>query len=151
MAKILLVDDNLELSRLINLYLSKDNSNSLVFTIQQSLKLLNRRHFDLLILDRVLPDGDGLDILKFVRDKQLLVPVLILSNKNVVEERITGLREGADDYLGKPFSIDELLLRVEKLIQSTKRIKQNEVRINKITLFEKEVKFLIVKRKVQFR
>jgi two-component system, OmpR family, response regulator len=151
MSKILIVDDNFELTRLMNLYLSRENSTSLVFSLEQAIKILAKRRFDLLILDRILPDGDGLDLLKLMREKQLLMPVLILSNKSQVEERVRGLRLGADEYLGKPFSMDEFLLKVEKLIHTTKKIKQNEIHINQVTLFEKEGKVRVENKEVQLR
>jgi two-component system, OmpR family, response regulator len=151
MSKILIIDDNFELTRLVNLYLSRKHDTSLVFNVQQAMQILRKRQFDLLMIDRVLPDGDGLEVLRFVRDKELLTPVLILSNKGQVEERVKGLREGADDYMSKPFSMDELLLKVEKMLGTTKRIYQNEIHVNKMILYENEGKVLIGKREVKLR
>ena len=72
---------------------------------------------DLIILDRMLPNLDGLAILKAVRAAGLRVPVLMLTAMSAVDERVRGLRAGADDYLVKPFSFDELLARVETLLR----------------------------------
>ena len=70
------------------------------------------REFDLLILDLGLPDADGLDVLRAWRDRGVQTPVLILSARGEVRDRVEGLELGADDYLTKPFAFDELLARV---------------------------------------
>ena len=70
------------------------------------------REFDLLILDLGLPDADGLDVLRGWRDRGVQTPVLILSARGEVRDRVEGLELGADDYLPKPFAFDELLARV---------------------------------------
>lgn len=72
---------------------------------------------DLIILDRMLPELDGLSLLKSVRAAGFTTPVLMLTALDAVDERVRGLRAGADDYLAKPFSIEELLARVEVLMR----------------------------------
>jgi len=67
------------------------------------------------ILDRMLPKLDGLEVLKQLREQNITTPVLFLSAKNKVEDKVTGLRAGADDYLTKPFALEELLARIEIL------------------------------------
>ena len=151
MSHILIVDDNFQLTRLINLYLMREHNTSLVYNVRQAIQLINTKHFDLIVLDRILPDGDGLDLLKIIKRKRLLTPVLILSNKCHVEERVRGLREGADDYLGKPFSMEELLLKINKLLGFTKKINQHEINIGSLTIYEKEGKIMIHDREVIFR
>lgn len=71
--------------------------------------------FDVIITDRMLPGLDGLNIVRSLRDAGKSMPVLVLSALDSVDERVKGLRAGGDDYLGKPFSIEELLARVESL------------------------------------
>jgi two-component system OmpR family response regulator len=71
--------------------------------------------FDVIILDRMLPQMDGIDVLNHYRSKNITTPTLILSAKNKVEDKVKGLRAGADDYLAKPFAFEELLARVEIL------------------------------------
>ena len=71
--------------------------------------------FDVIILDRSLPDGDGLDVLLQWRERGLSTPVVVLTARMLLEERLAGLKAGADDYLGKPFDLDELVLRLEAL------------------------------------
>lgn len=73
--------------------------------------------FDLVLLDLVLPGGDGLDVLKQVRTARPTVPVVILSARGQENDRVTGLKLGADDYVLKPFSVRELLARVEAVLR----------------------------------
>ena len=74
-------------------------------------------HFDVVVTDRMLPGLDGLGIVKALRESGKLIPVIVLSALDSVDERVKGLRAGGDDYLGKPFATDELLARVESLIR----------------------------------
>lgn len=81
------------------------------------LELLHQTDYDLLILDLMLPDIDGLKLLEKVRNRKVSPPVLILSALGAVDDRVKGLERGADDYLGKPFSFSELLARVRALLR----------------------------------
>jgi len=78
--------------------------------------------YDCIVLDRTLPSGDGLEILRNLRVLRLETPVLVLTARDAVTDRVEGLRLGADDYLIKPFSFDELLARVEALMRRRKSI-----------------------------
>ncbi|WP_345991397.1 response regulator transcription factor [Sulfurimonas sp. HSL-1716] len=71
--------------------------------------------YDVIILDWMLPQKSGIDVLHSLREKHISTPVLMLSAKGDVKDKITGLKQGADDYLGKPFSFDELEARIEAL------------------------------------
>jgi DNA-binding response OmpR family regulator len=73
--------------------------------------------FDVILLDLMLPGMDGIEILGKIRAADIRTPVLLLTARNEVEDRVLGLRSGADDYLGKPFDLDELLARVDALIR----------------------------------
>ncbi len=86
-------------------------------TGEEGLFLLHSQRPDLLILDLTLPHGGGLDVLRQLRQEQIDVRVLILTSHNTVDDRVEGLRAGADDYLGKPFSFPELIARVEALLR----------------------------------
>lgn len=81
-----------------------------------ALKALNDEYFDLIILDVMLPEVDGITVTETIRISNNEVPILILSAKNSSADRVLGLKKGADDYLTKPFNLEELLLRVLKLI-----------------------------------
>ncbi len=79
--------------------------------------LLNTATFDLVVLDLMLPGRDGLDVLRTIRQRGLTVPVLVLTARDAVEDRVLGLDSGADDYLVKPFAFPELLARIRVLLR----------------------------------
>ena len=87
-----------------------------------AMKAVQNEYFDLIIMDIMIPEIDGLNVTQNIRLTNTEVPILILSAKNQSEDRVLGLRKGADDYLTKPFNLEELLLRVEKLILKSKKI-----------------------------
>lgn len=115
---ILVIDDDIELCRLIKKYAEDDGYRvDMVHTGVGGLdKLGEIATYQLVILDVMLPQIDGLSILSGIREKST-APVLMLTAKDSEEDKVTGLRLGADDYLTKPFSIKELLARVESLIR----------------------------------
>jgi DNA-binding response OmpR family regulator len=79
--------------------------------------LASREPFDLVLLDLALPRRDGIDVLKALRERDILTPVFILSARDTVEDRVLGLDAGADDYLVKPFTFPELLARIRALLR----------------------------------
>ena len=87
-----------------------------------ALKMLQQEHFDLIILDVMLPEMDGIAVLETIRLSNTEIPILILSARNSSADRVLGLKKGADDYLTKPFNLEELLLRVNKLIKKSEQI-----------------------------
>lgn len=78
--------------------------------------------YDLLLVDRMLPDGDGLSLIREVRRKQVTLSAICLTARDRVEERVEGLQGGADDYLVKPFSFDELLARIEAVTRRSRGV-----------------------------
>ncbi|MDV7389875.1 response regulator, partial [Arthrospira platensis SPKY1] len=88
-------------------------------------KLAQEQHFDLLLLDVMLPEIDGFQLCEQIRLSNYEVPIIFLTAKDTAADRVAGLRKGADDYLTKPFNLEELLLRVRKLIQRTSRAPGN--------------------------
>ena len=84
-----------------------------------ALKIVNQEHFDLIILDVMLPEIDGIAVCETIRLNNQEIPILILSAKSSSADRVLGLKKGADDYLTKPFNLEELLLRVDKLIRKS--------------------------------
>jgi two-component system, OmpR family, alkaline phosphatase synthesis response regulator PhoP len=90
---------------------------------RHALDLIAGQHFDLLLLDVMLPEVDGMAIAQQVRLTNTEVPILMLTAKDQPEDRIAGLRQGADDYLTKPFNLEELLLRVSNLLRRSQRVR----------------------------
>lgn len=87
-----------------------------------ALKAVQAEYFDLIILDVMIPEMDGITVTETVRISNNEVPILILSARNSSADRVLGLKKGADDYLTKPFNLEELLLRVHKLINKNKKL-----------------------------
>lgn len=88
------------------------------------LKLVKNEYFDLIVLDIMLPDMDGITVCETIRMQHNDVPILFLSARNTSSDRVEGLKKGGDDYLTKPFNLEELLLRVDKLVVKNKKIKE---------------------------
>lgn len=88
------------------------------------LKLVKNEYFDLIILDIMLPDMDGLTVCETIRMQHNDVPILFLSARNSGADRVAGLKKGGDDYMTKPFNLEELLLRVDKLIVKNRKIRE---------------------------
>lgn len=91
-----------------------------------ALKIVNQEHFDLIILDVMLPEIDGITVCETIRLNNQEIPILILSAKNSSADRVLGLKKGADDYLTKPFNLEELLLRVDKLIRKSELLSSKQ-------------------------
>ncbi len=90
--------------------------------------------FDVLIVDRMLPEADGLSVISTLRDQNIAVPVLVLSALSAVDERVRGLKAGGDDYLTKPFAMDELAARVEALLRRPLETRETVLRVGPIEL-----------------
>lgn len=120
---ILIVEDeeNLHESLKLNLKLEGYTTSS-AFNGSQALKAVEEEYFDLIIMDIMLPEIDGISVTESIRVQQNDVPILILSAKNSGADKILGLKKGADDYLTKPFNLEELLLRVNKLVTKNKKL-----------------------------
>lgn len=88
---------------------------------RQAIKLFQEQHFDLIVLDVMMPELDGFEVCEQIRLTNLEVPILFLTAKDATEDRIRGLKRGADDYLTKPFHLEELLLRVQNLLKRSNK------------------------------
>lgn len=120
---ILLVEDeeNLQEALKLNLELEGYEVTS-SFDGADALQQFQKEHFDLIILDVMLPELDGISVCETIRLSNNETPILILSAKNSSADRVLGLKKGADDYLTKPFNLEELLLRVNKLLRKSEQI-----------------------------
>ncbi len=123
MPRILVVDDNKETVRAVKVYLERDGFEVVsAFDGESALHALRREHPDLLVLDLMLPDRDGLDITRIVRKDANLrqIPIIMLTARVEDEDRITGLEIGADDYITKPFNPREVVARVRSVLRRGK-------------------------------
>jgi len=120
---ILLVEDEENLHEALKLNLELEGyAVTSAYDGVAALNAVNAEYFDLIILDVMLPEMDGISVAETVRISNNEVPILILSAKSSSADRVLGLKKGADDYLTKPFNLEELLLRVHKLIDKNKKL-----------------------------
>ena len=120
---ILLVEDEENLHEALKLNLELEGYEvTSAFDGAAALQTIDNEYFDLIILDVMLPEMDGINVAETIRISNNEVPILILSAKNSSADRVLGLKKGADDYLTKPFNLEELLLRVHKLINKNKKL-----------------------------
>jgi two-component system alkaline phosphatase synthesis response regulator PhoP len=120
---ILLVEDEENLHEALKLNLEMEGYEvSSAYEGIKALSMIQQEYFDLVILDVMLPGADGISIAETMRIQNNDSPVLMLSAKNTSADRVLGLKKGADDYLTKPFNLEELLLRVKKLIEKSKKL-----------------------------
>lgn len=124
---VLLVEDeeNLHDALKLNLELEGYEITS-AYDGNEALRRLQQEYFDLIIMDVMLPEMDGITAIENIRLQNNEVPILILSAKNTSADRVHGLKKGADDYLTKPFNLEELLLRVQKLIEKNKKMQEKD-------------------------
>jgi two-component system alkaline phosphatase synthesis response regulator PhoP len=124
--RVLLVEDEENIRESVKLNLELDGFEVVeAKTGREGLNKFKSEHFDLIILDIMLPELNGLDVCEQIRLTNLKVPILMLTAKGEPEDRIAGLKKGADDYLPKPFHLDELLLRIQNLIKRTSENPEN--------------------------
>lgn len=136
MKTIFLVEDNASLRSSISSFLISRNINVIPCSDLDSAYLqLEKITPDLMIVDRVLPDGDGLELVEYISNVAFQIKTLILSDKKDVEDRIDGFSSGVDDYLGKPFSSKELNFRVLSLLAKNKIKSESIIELGPIKLF----------------
>ena len=116
--RLAVVEDNAELARLLSQGLKAEGYDTdIMSTAAEARAALTATRYAALILDLGLPDGDGLSILREIRARHDPLPVLVLTARGGVHDRVSGLRNGADDYLVKPFALEELVARLEALLR----------------------------------
>jgi len=133
--KILVVEDETTVAKYIKKGLELNaNIVDLALDGEDGLDLASDGNYELIILDRMLPKIGGLEICKRLRNNGNKTPILILTAKNEINDRIDGLNCGADDYLGKPFSFDELLARINAISRRPQQLINNQLSEDSLTL-----------------
>src|SRR5436189_2429781 len=125
MARILVVEDDQDIGQLVGRYLDKAGfTTEIVASGRDALTTIGAKPPDLVVLDLMLPQVDGLEICRALRasDKTAAIPIIMLTARAEESERIVGLEMGADDYLAKPFSPNELVARVRALLRRAHRV-----------------------------
>lgn len=131
--KLLLIEDEKELALSIQKYLTgKDFVCEWVYKMKDAVEKISMYDYDCILLDLMLPDGNGFDILKELKRQNKAEGIIIISAKETLETKIEGLELGADDYLIKPFHLAELLVRIQALIRRKKFNGNNIVVFNEI-------------------
>ncbi|HVO03779.1 MAG TPA: response regulator transcription factor [Candidatus Cybelea sp.] len=133
--RVLLVEDQAELSQLVTANLRRSG-----FAVDQA-KLLDEAQaalaatpYDVILLDLRLPDGDGFDLIRTLRRRKDFTPIIVLTARDRLNDRVEGLNLGADDYLVKPFAHEELLARVQAVLRRPREARDPEVTLANVTV-----------------
>ena len=133
--KLLIAEDDPDMQKILRLYLKREGCQvNIVDNGRAAIDFLSENQVDLVILDWMMPVQDGIQTLKEIRLLNFPVKVLMLTAKGEIENEITGLTCGADDYLRKPFDIEVFLLRVKKLCRAENILKYRELLLNPATM-----------------
>ena len=134
MARLLVVEDNEELAQLLCRGLERSGfTTDRVGSVAYAEHVLATNHYVLVLLDLRLPDGSGLSVLRSMRAKRITTPVLVLTARGSTQDRVTGLGEGADDYLVKPFAFEELVARIRALLRRPGEFLGNSLTVGNVT------------------
>lgn len=135
--KILIADDELDLARATRLILKMSGYDvDETHNGKEALEKINGNVYDVILLDIMMPEMDGIETLKCIREKNISTPVILLTAKSQVEDKVEGLDMGANDYLTKPFNKEELLARIRNQIRQMK-YKEKKYELGNVT-FDKE-------------
>lgn len=152
--KLLIIEDETELAKSIAEYLSEESYLcEFAPTFKEAMQKIENFHYDCILLDITLPDGNGLTILEELKKQNKQDGVIIISAKNALDDKIKGLHLGADDYLTKPFHLSELMARIYSLIRrkqfsNSNVITQNELQIDLLakTVFVNDQTIILTKK-----
>ncbi|WP_454968431.1 response regulator transcription factor [Gemella sanguinis] len=133
--RILVVEDERDLNRIITKHLKKNNySVDSCFDGQEALDFISYSEYDLIITDIMMPNIDGYEFIDKLRANMNTTPVIMLTAKDALEDKIVGLDSGADDYIVKPFEFDELLARIRVLMRRNYGLATNIIQIEDVVL-----------------
>jgi len=128
--RILLVEDESNIADALKFNLEQEGySVTIISNGKIAIEVFEKQRFDLVILDLMLPGANGFDVLESIRIKDETTPVLIVSAKYQDTDKIKGLKIGADDYLTKPFNLEELLLRIQRLLKRSTLVQQSSSKL----------------------
>lgn len=120
--KLLVIEDEVMLNRsIVKLLKTQQYSVDAAYDGEEAIDYIRATNYDVIISDIMMPRLDGLGVLKYLRNHQIKTPVLMLTAKDTLEDKVTGLDAGADDYLVKPFEFDELLARIRVMLRRNNR------------------------------
>lgn len=132
---ILVVEDEVKIVRFIKKGLEMEHYTvDVAYDGQEALDKTDVNDYDLIILDIMLPKKDGVEVCRILREKKIETPIIMLTAKDTVDDRIKGLDAGADDYLTKPFAFGELVARIRALLRREKTVKTTLLQIDDLTL-----------------
>lgn len=135
MKKILLVEDEIKIANAIKRGLKYEGFEvSIAPDGEEGLELGKTLDFDCIILDRMLPLKEGVEVCKELRKSNIKTPIIMLTAKSGVNDKVEGLDAGADDYLAKPFSLDELLARIRAVLRRGSSLVNDELKVGDLTL-----------------
>jgi DNA-binding response OmpR family regulator len=147
--KIAIVEDDEQIAQLVKLILQEINEDIIIFNNGwKAIDEITKEKFELIILDIMLPGANGYEVCRKIRDKGIETPILMLTSKSDIDDKVHGLELGADDYLTKPFSNKELLARVKALLRrvdntETKKLKNDSaIKIGNLTINPKTRSFI---------
>lgn len=133
--KILIVEDEHKIANAMKQGFKQERMNvDVAYDADEGLAAVFGEEHDVIILDRMLPGGDGLEVCKSIRAKGIQTPIIMLTAKSQIRDRVSGLNGGADDYLTKPFSFEELLARVRALSRRPQDNIGNVLRVGDLSL-----------------
>jgi len=142
--KILLIEDEKELCRSIETYLKQENYLcESALTYEDALEKVSMYVYDCIVVDITLPDGNGLDIIRALKENKTETGIIIISAKNSLDDKIIGLDIGADDYLTKPFHLSELNARIKSIIRRRNFGGSNEIILNEIHILPDQMQVMI--------
>ncbi|MFP5079001.1 sigma-54-dependent transcriptional regulator [Pedobacter sp. JCM 36344] len=128
MARILIIEDDRTFSQILGGFLKKHNHDPhITYNVGKSLEILEKQNFDLLLVDYRLPDGTGLEVLTYLRDKGIPTPIIIMTSFNDVKTAVKSIQLGAMDYITKPVNPDELLMLLDNVLKIPEPFTTNSI------------------------
>lgn len=132
---ILVVEDEVKITRFIRRGLEMEHYTvDVAYNGEEALEKIELNTYDLIILDIMLPKKSGIEVLQDLRSQKIETPVIMLTAKDTIEDRVAGLDAGADDYLVKPFAFGELVARIRALLRREKTVKTTKLQIDDLVL-----------------